>query len=83
MALQALLFMELSPKNIQQATLSDPTGRRVEVILPAHEPQAAHTLMIIGERSWAFKGKASKESARAAGLMSFFAVINPITLRWA
>lgn len=72
-ALQPLRFMEFSLEGVQQTTLFDPTGRCVVVNLPAPERYAVHKLLIIGERSGAFKAKVSKDLAQAAALISYFA----------
>lgn len=84
-ALQPLRFMEFSLEGIQQTTLFDPTGRCVVVNLPAPERYAVHKLLIIGERTGAFKAKVSKDVAQAAALMGYFVANDPDALKeaWA
>jgi hypothetical protein len=71
-ALQPLRFMEFSLEQVQQTTLMDSTGRSVVVTLPAPERYAVHKLLIIGERTGAFKSKVSKDLAQVAALVSYF-----------
>jgi hypothetical protein len=71
-ALQPLRFMEFSLEQVQQTTLMDATGRCVVVTLPAPERYAVHKLLIIGERTGAFKAKISKDVAQAAALVAYF-----------
>ncbi len=76
-ALQPLRFMEFSLEQVQQATLLDATGRSVVVTLPAPERYAVHKLLIIGERTGAFKAKVSKDLAQAAALIAYCAERDP------
>ncbi len=76
-ALQPLRFMEFSLQDVQQATLFDPAGRAVVVTLPAPERYAIHKLLIIGERTGAFKAKVTKDLAQAALLIEFFRDTDP------
>lgn len=69
--------MEFSLEGVQQATLFDPAGRAVLVTLPAPERYAVHKLLVIGERSGAFRAKASKDLAQAASLIEFFRDTDP------
>jgi hypothetical protein len=84
-ALQPLRFMEFSLEDVQQTTLFDPTGRCVVVNLPAPQRYAVHKLLIIGERTGAFKAKIGKDLAQATALISYFAANDPDALReaWA
>ena len=56
-----LLRAGLQRAQVQQATLLDTTGRSVVVTLPAPERYAVHKLLIIGERTGAFKAKVSTQ----------------------
>lgn len=76
-ALQPLRFMEFSLEDVQQATLFDPAGRAMVVTLPAPERYAIHKLLVVGERTGAFKAKASKDVAQAASLIEFFRDTDP------
>lgn len=80
-ALQPLRFMEFSLEGVQQATLFDPSGRAVVVTIPAPERYAIHKLLVIGERTGAFKAKATKDLAQAASLIEFFRDTDPETIR--
>jgi hypothetical protein len=80
-ALQPLRFMEFSLEGVQQATLFDPAGRAVVVTLPAPQRYAIHKLLVIGERSGAFKAKAAKDVAQAASLIEFFRDTDPEAVR--
>lgn len=80
-ALQPLRFMEFSLEGVQQATLFDPAGRAVVVTLPAPERYAIHKLLVVGERSGAFKAKAAKDVAQAATLIEFFRDTDPAAVR--
>ena len=84
-ALQPLRFMEFSLEAVQQATLFDSTGRAVVVSLPAPERYAVHKLLVIGERTGAFRAKISKDLAQAASLIEYFRDTDPETLQdaWA
>jgi hypothetical protein len=79
-ALQPLRFMEFSLEQVQQTTLIDSTGRCVVVTLPAAERYAVHKLLIIGERSGAFKAKISKDIAQAGALVAYFKKHDPSAL---
>jgi hypothetical protein len=79
-ALQPLRFMEFSLEQVQQTTLMDATGRCVVVTLPAPERYAVHKLLIIGERTGAFKSKISKDLAQAAALIAYFKTHDPDAL---
>ena len=79
-ALQPLRFMEFSLEQVQQTTLMDATGRCVVVTLPAPERYAVHKLLIIGERTGAFKAKISKDLAQAAALVAYFKTHDPTAL---
>jgi hypothetical protein len=79
-ALQPLRFMEFSLEQVQQTTLMDPTGRCVVVTLPAPERYAVHKLLIIGERTGAFRAKISKDLAQAAALVAYFKTHDPSAL---
>jgi hypothetical protein len=72
-ALQPLRFMEFSLEQVQQATLLEATGCGVMVTLPAPERYAVHKLLIIGERTGAFKAKVSKDLAQATALIAYCA----------
>lgn len=76
-ALQPLRFMEFSLEGIEQATLFDPTGRCVVVSLPAPARYAVHKLLVVGERSGAFRAKIAKDVAQAASLIEYFANADP------
>lgn len=80
-ALQPLRFMEFSLEAVQQATLFDSTGRAVVVSLPAPERYAVHKLLVIGERTGAFRAKISKDLAQAAALIEYFRDTDPETLQ--
>ena len=80
-ALQPLRFMEFSLERVQQATLFDSTGRAAVVSLPAPERYAVHKLLVIGERTGAFRSKVSKDLAQAASLMAYFRDNDPEALR--
>ncbi|NIC41495.1 nucleotidyltransferase domain-containing protein [Aquabacterium sp. A08] len=71
-ALQPLRFMEFSLEHVQQATLFDGTGRAVVVNLPAPERYAVHKLLIVGERTGAFRAKVAKDLAQAHALIEYF-----------
>jgi hypothetical protein len=79
-ALQPLRFMEFSLEQVQQTTLMDGTGRCVVVTLPAPERYAVHKLLIIGERTGAFRAKISKDIAQVAALVAFFKTHDPSAL---
>lgn len=79
-ALQPLRFMEFSLENVQQATLFDRPGRAVVVNLPAPERYAVHKLLIVGERTGAFRAKVAKDLAQARALMEYFYDHDPDTL---
>ncbi len=80
-ALQPLRFMEFSLEDVQQATLFDATGRCVVVNLPAPARYAIHKLLVVGERTGAFKIKAAKDIAQAASLLEFFSQADPDAVR--
>ena len=80
-ALQPLRFMEFSLEAVQQATLFDSTGRAVVVSLPAPERYAVHKLLVIGERTGAFRAKISKDLAQAAALIEYCRDTDPETLQ--
>lgn len=80
-ALQPLRFMEFSLENVQQATLFDLAGRAVVVTLPAPERYAVHKLLVVGERTGAFKAKVAKDVAQAASLIEFFRDTDPDAVR--
>ena len=80
-ALQPLRFMEFSLQGVQQTTLFDTTGRAVVVTVPAPERYAIHKLLIIGERTGAFKAKVSKDLAQAAALIAYCTERDPDGLR--
>jgi hypothetical protein len=80
-ALQPLRFMEFSLEGVQQATLFDPAGRAVVVTLPAPERYAIHKLLVVGERTGAFKSKVPKDLAQAATLIEFFRDTDPGAVR--
>lgn len=84
-ALQPLRFMEFSLEAVEQATLFDATGRAVVVSLPAPERYAVHKLLVVGERTGAFRAKVSKDLAQAAALIEYFRDNDPETLQdaWA
>jgi hypothetical protein len=71
-ALQPLRFMEFSLEAVQQATLFDPTGRAVVVNLPAPERYAVHKLLVVGERTGAWRAKVPKDLSQAASLIEYF-----------
>jgi hypothetical protein len=79
-ALQPLRFMEFSLEQVQQTTLMDPIGRCVVVTLPAPERYAVNKLLIIGERTGAFRVKISKDLAQAAALVAHFKTHDPNAL---
>lgn len=79
-ALQPLRFMEFSLEGVQQATMFDPTGRCTVVSLPAPERYAVHKLLVVGERTGAFKAKVSKDVAQAASLVEYFIANDPEAL---
>jgi len=83
-ALQPLRFMEFSLEGIEQATLFDQTGRCVVVSLPAPARYAVHKLLIVGERSGAYRAKIAKDVAQAASLIEYFASndIDPLIAAW-
>ncbi len=83
-ALQPLRFMEFSLEGIEQATLFDPTGRCVVVSLPAPARYAVHKLLVIGERSGAYRAKIAKDVAQAASLIEYFAStdLDPLLAAW-
>ena len=64
-------------EGIEQATLFDPTGRCVVVSLPAPARYAVHKLLVVGERSGAFRAKIAKDVAQAASLIEYFANADP------
>jgi len=76
-ALQPLRFMEFSLQDVQQATLFDATGRCVVASIPAPQRYAVHKLLVIGERTGAFRAKVSKDVAQAAALLEYFAQTDP------
>jgi hypothetical protein len=80
-ALQPLRFMEFSLERVQQATLFDSTGRAAVVSLPAPERYAVHKLLVMGERTGAFRSKVSKDLAQAASLIEYFRDNDPEALR--
>ena len=84
-ALQPLRFMEFSLEAVEQATLFDATGRAVVVSLPAPERYAVHKLLVVGERTGAFRAKVSKDLAQAAALIEYFRDNDPEALQdaWA
>ncbi len=58
----------------------DGTGRCVVVTLPAPERYAVHKLLIIGERTGAFRAKTSKDVAQVAALAAYFKTHAPEAL---
>ena len=82
-ALQPLRFMEFSLEAPQQTTLLDNTGRSVVVTVPAPERYAIHKLLIIGERTGAFRAKISKDLMQSASLISYFAERDPDAIKQA
>ncbi len=51
------------------------------VTLPAPQRYAVHKLLVVGERSGAFKAKAAKDVAQAASLIEFFRDTDPEAVR--
>lgn len=76
-ALQPLRFMEFSLQDVQQATLFDPAGRCVVVNIPSPSRYAIHKLLVVGERSGAFRVKVSKDLAQAAALIEYLLDTEP------
>jgi hypothetical protein len=79
-ALQPLKFMEFSLENTTQATLLSRDGALL-VNIPSPIRYGLHKLIVYGERSEAFRTKATKDILQSAALISWYANHQPDTLR--
>jgi hypothetical protein len=70
--LQPLPFMEFSLEGMEQAVVFCAEGAAL-VNVPAPERFALHKLIVYGERTGAFRTKASKDLAQAASLIDYLA----------
>jgi hypothetical protein len=80
-ALQPLRFMEFSLEHVEQAVLIDRNGGAVGVTVPAPARYAIHKLLVISERSGAFRTKANKDVQQVAALFDYLMGTQPEDLK--